>query len=150
MIYITEDENTLDFFHRFAKIKIDGKQYQVSTVNSYKAEGIIQVYLQEYYTNTIEDEGYNPPQQEEIISEGPSIIGDTVVKPYDIVTYQGESLPSGYWEIDNIKKARIINTDDNFEVTIEVVSGKSGNFTLLYKNNNNEEIVSLPIKIISL
>ena len=60
VIFITADENTNQFFSRFAKIKIkdprDNKEktWRVAGVNPYYGDGIIQIFAEEYFENEIE------------------------------------------------------------------------------------------------
>jgi len=55
VVYITKDENTLDYFHRFSKIKIDNKPWITKVVNSSSGEGIIELQIKEDYENELED-----------------------------------------------------------------------------------------------
>ena len=56
MITITKNEETEDFFHRFTKIKVCGKPWKVGAIDCLSTEGIIDVYLEEDFTNSIQDE----------------------------------------------------------------------------------------------
>ena len=153
MMYITEDENTSAFFKRFQELKVDGHNYQVVGTNFYKAEGIIQVYLKEYYKNTIKEEGYVEPTPAPTPTQGCRIEGDTLVYPYDTKTYIVKDAPElGFWSIDNNKKAKIIAiNNEEHSVTIEIITGKSGEINLSYKSNNTEEkLANIAIKINSL
>jgi hypothetical protein len=38
---ITKDENTLEFFHRFAKIEIANEMWEVQAVNKDSGDGVI-------------------------------------------------------------------------------------------------------------
>lgn len=153
MMYITEDENTVSFFKRFQELKVDGRNYQIVGVNSYKAEGIIQVFLKEYYENTIKEQGYIEPTPAPTPTQGCRIEGDTLVYPYDTKTYViKEAQESGFWSIDNEKKAKIIaiNNEEN-SVVVEMITGKSGIINLSYKSNNTEEtLATIAIQIDSL
>ena len=144
MMFVTEDENTSAYFKRFQELKINGHNYQIVGVNSFKAEGIIQVYLKEYYKNTVKDEGYIEPTPAPTPTQGCRIEGDTLIYPYDIKTYTVKEAPElGFWSIDNNKKAKIvaINNEEN-SVTIEIITGKSGKINLSYKSNNTEETLA--------
>lgn len=149
MIYITKDENTIEFFERFKRLKIDGKQYQVSSVDPYSADGVLQVYFQEDFTNTIEDEGYIEPTPITPPNSGPRILGSSVVRPYDTVTFTVDGIEEeGYWEISNPKKAQIISSDSS-SVKLEIITGKSGEFNLNYKIGD-EIVITLLITVSSL
>lgn len=144
MMYITEDENTSAFFKRFQEVKVDGRNYRVAGVNSYKAEGILQVYLNEYYRNTIKDEGYIEPTPAPTPTQGCRIEGDTLVYPYDTKTYLiKDNQEDGFWSIDNEKKAKIVAINNQQgAVMVEFVTGKSGKINLSYKSNDTEEILA--------
>ena len=53
-MYITKDKNTEAFFHRFAKIDINEKPWEVQAIDSISQDGIIIVALKETYENSIE------------------------------------------------------------------------------------------------
>lgn len=146
IMYIPKEEYTLEYLQRFSKIKFGGKNWEVQTVNPYYGEGIIQVCLKENYLNTMEESGgaaeEEKPELGDIYIDGPA-----VVQPYDIVNYKIQGLDGGSWEISN-NKAKIVKNDDN-SIVIEIITGKSGNFDLIYKKENEEDIV-LPITITSL
>lgn len=149
-IYITKNEQTLDFFHRFAEIKIGGKQWEVKAIDTYGGDGIIQVLLGETFTNTIKDEYYEekkPTDQSDI--NIPFIKGLDVVKPYDTVTYSIQNLDvaNGIWKIDN-SKIKIVEQSVE-QITVDIMTGKSGNFTIFYEQNGIDAI-ELPVTIVSL
>ena len=133
-IYITKNEETLQFFHRFSKIKINGKPWEVQAVNEFDADGIIEVYLDEDYQNSIEDaEKGEIPEIEIPDKDSPHIEGDIFVKPYDIVEYKILNAKNGIWSVSN-DKAKIIE-QNNSSVKIEIVTGKSGAFDLIYNRD---------------
>lgn len=148
VIYITKNEETLQFFHRFSKIKFNGKPWEVQAVNEFDADGIIEVYLDEDYQNSIEDaEKEEIPAIEIPDRDSPHIEGNIFVKPYDIAEYKVLNAENGFWTVSN-DKVKIVE-QDSFSVTIEVITGKSGYFDLIY-NRENEENIILSIKIESL
>ena len=50
-IYIKKDENTLNYFHRFTKIKVENLPWEVQTVDSISTPGVIELVLREDYQN---------------------------------------------------------------------------------------------------
>jgi hypothetical protein len=127
-VFITKDELTTEYFHRFKKVKVDGFPYEVQAIDWYCGDGIIELVLLEDYRTTIAEaaEAYEvPPQPQET-----NIEGKTSIRPYDVTTYKIDTQVPGYWKIDN-KKARIIKETPTF-VTIEVMTGKSGEFDISY------------------
>lgn len=147
-IYITKNEETLQFFHRFSKIKFNGKPWEVQAVNEFDADGIIEVYLDEDYQNSIEDaEKGKIPEIKIPDKDSPHIEGNIFVKPYDIVEYKILNAENGTWSVSN-DKAKIIEQNNSY-VKIEIVTGKSGAFDLIY-NRDNEENIVLSVRIESL
>lgn len=144
-MFVTKDEVTTEFFHRFTKIKIDNKQYEVQAVDNISVDGIIEVALKEYYTNDIEDasEQYKKEQmenetQEPIDENAIYINGPKHVNPYDEVHYSIENQSGGTWEVNNNKVHIISQTDITVELMIS--TGRSGKFDLIYKKDNEENI----------
>lgn len=139
ILYIGENEITKQL-SRFDIVQVDGENYQVQVVNRDTAsDGILIVYLKEYFTNTIEEE--NPPQ--EPIVEESEIKGDSTVYPYDIKTYTINSF-GGEWSISN-KNAKILKAEES-EVKIEIISGRSCTFDLIYTVNGTEYILPITVK----
>lgn len=140
-MYITKDENTQSYFQRFNTIKINNKPWEVQAVDDISAKGIIIVLLKEYYTNSIEEAIEQEKQEEkvEIDTTIPHIEGDLVVYPYDIKTYSIQGVSGGIWDINSSKV--VIKEQSETEATIEIVSGRSGEFELRYKRENEEDIV---------
>lgn len=164
IIYITKNEDTLDFFHRFTEIKIDGKPWEVKAIDANSGDGIIEIQLKETFSNSIQDkieeEEASKPSPE-LPEEGqPQIIGDTIVYPFELKEYIIEnSLEEGKWYICETNKnekdewiisnkARIVR-DENEKVEIEIVSSKSSCFNLVYITENNSDVI-LTIEIESL
>jgi len=63
-IYITKTIESNEFFQRFKKCKVLGKNWEVQAVDRYSTDGILIVYLKEDYENKWEDA---PDQVEEDI-----------------------------------------------------------------------------------
>ena len=82
-IYIKNTEKTKEFFKRFTRVKLDGHVWEVQVTDSISVPGIIELEVQEYYDNTIEE-------LPEIIKEDckAQIIGKTIVKQDTIVGYE--------------------------------------------------------------
>lgn len=138
--YLKEDEETTKL-GRFSIIKVDGKNFQVQAVNKDTAsDGIIILYLLEYFSNTIEETFYIE-QEEENLS---LINGPVEVHPFDLITYTAEAMDGGSWALSN-SKAQINKVSGN-TVVIEITSSKKGSFNLTYTQPNGQEI-TLPITI---
>lgn len=151
IIYITKNEDTVDYFYRFKKIKISGKTWEVKTVDPYSADGIIEVCLGEWFENKIEEAAaFEQKEKDENKTKNDKecyIKGPSIVYPFDIKEYKIDGLKGGEWKIENNKKAIIKNVKNNC-VIIEIVTGKSGKFNLTYETL--DQSISLPIEIKSI
>lgn len=147
IVYITKDDNTLSYFHRFSKVKIGGKAWEVKTVDPYSADGIIEICLGEWFENDMQE---NIKKEENKIyknNNNPYIEGSNVVSPFDLCEYSIKNLNGGEWRVSNCNKAKILKSDEN-NVLIEIITGKSGKFDLIYfnKKENKEAILHIDIK----
>ena len=150
LMYITKNEETLDYFHRFTKIEIDGLPWEVQAVDSIATEGIIEVSLKETYKNTIEKE-IKEEEEEIIIPEKKDIYikGFNKTFPYEEYLYEIiGTKDEGVWEISN-NKAKIIGEKNQLQVKIGIITGRSGSFVLRYIREGLDAI-ELPITIESL
>ena len=150
-MYITKNEETEAFLHRFTKIKLNGKPWEVQTVDTLSTSGIIDVYLKEWYQNTIQDEiekENSEKDTEDIDKTLPHIEGDAVVYPFDEKEYQIINAEGGEWIVSNKKKA-IITSQTSQNVKLQIITGKTGEVNLIYKRKNEEDI-TLKIVIKSL
>lgn len=148
LMYITKNEETLDYFHRFTRIEIDELPWEVQAVDAIATEGIIEVSLKETYRNSIEKETEKDkeevqPEKKNIYIEGPN-----TVYPYEEYEYKIRGTDGGIWEIST-NKAKIIGEKTQTIVKIEITSGRSGNFILKY-NKEGLDAIELPITIESL
>lgn len=150
IMYITKNEDTLDYFHRFKQVKIGKNMWEVKTVDPYAADGIIEVCLGEWYNNEFIEEQEKPIESDENVDELqiPRIEGPEIVHPFDIVEYTIVGFNKGQWSISSNKKANFIKSEGNV-ITIEIITGKSGKFDLTYTSEDNQS-VTLPIEIKSL
>lgn len=151
MLTIVKNDETLKFFDRFVKVKIGGKNWKVVATDKFSTEGIIDVYLAEDFTNTIEEEN-PPPIIEPIVPDEtkPYIDGANQVYPYDIKTYllaNANDLENGQWKISNNKKAKII-AQSTEQLKLEII-GNKGEFDIIYKVDGQESL-TLTVKILSI
>lgn len=161
-LYIENNEDTKEFFHRFKKIKIDGKPWEIQVVDSMSNTGILVVQLKEEFSNSTAEtlandkdyiellkiKNYVPlnevEEEEKKETEVPYIDGPAIVYPYDTIKYTIKNkVIDEDWKISDSKKVKIL--DSNAEsVLLEIVTSKTGNFNLSYG------LTSLSIKINSL
>ena len=151
MLTIVKNDETLKFFDRFVKVKIGSKNWKVVATDKFSTEGIIDVYLAEDFTNTIEEENPPPIIDPIVPDETKSYIdGPNQVYPYDIKTYllaNANNLENGQWEISNNKKAKII-AQSTEQLKLEI-TGNKGEFDIIYKVDGQESL-TLTVKILSI
>ena len=156
LLYITSNEETRNFFHRYQKLEIYGRPWEVQVVDPISNNGLIMVALKETFTNSMEAETLEKiPEEESGTDNTPDvpetdageevvpiaqIKGAAVVYPYDKKKYTIENAADGYWIISNEKKA-VITHQTSKTVTIEIVTGRSGEVSLTYRRDNEEDIV---------
>ena len=144
-MYITKDEKTEDFFHRFNIVKINGESWEVQSTDSISSDGIIIVYLKEWYENSIaeakaiEDKELNKQRDDKWKIVEPWIEGPEKVYPYEKKTYTIINASGGNWVIGS-SKAKILYQDEE-SVNLEIVSGRSGNVELKYVRPEEQDIV---------
>lgn len=169
LLYITNNEDTRRFFHRFTKLKIYDKPWEVQVVDPISNEGLIMVTLKEDFNNEMEeaseyhklekiqDKGIITTMPKDPIEEDnefeeeeevPYIEGPAIVYPYDKKKYIINNTAEGSWSIDNERKAIITHQTDKV-VTIEIITGRTGVITLTYTQTNGE-VIPYQIKIASL
>ena len=144
-LMITKNEETLEFFKRFTKIKLDGQTWEVQAVNRMDADGVIEVALKEDFNNTIEEQG-KVPEIIEPETEPTIIQGNINVKPYSKHTYTINGYSGGKWEVNSAKVKILHQTDSDVELYMD--TGRSGEFILSYISGTDK--INLPIKIDSL
>lgn len=151
-MWVTKNEDTEAFFHRFNKIEIKGNPWEICAADFDSTPGLIEVQLKETFRNTIADEkkaeeealkpiNPEPGEEEQTL---PHIVGDTIVYPYDTKTYTIVNLNGGTWKLSN-NKAKITAQTDS-EVTIVITTSKSGSIDLIYNKDENDIIYNITIK----
>lgn len=139
LFYVQKNKDTMNFFKRFQIVKFDGHNWRVAAVDRYSQDGIIEVYMEEYFDNKMEDEKIEPVVIEPDKMH-PYIDGPQIVRPFDTnLVYSIVGTTSGTFVV-NSSKVEIIKTEGN-SCVLEITSGKSGNFDLVYKRDNEEDIV---------
>ena len=146
-MYITKDKNTEEFFHRFTKVEINERPWEVQAVDTISQDGIIIVALKETYENSIEKAVEKEKVDIYVDLTQPYIKGPETVYPYDVVTYYIKNAAGGEFVAEG--SGFKIASQDAEHIKLGIVTGKSGSFTLKYKRLDMEDIV-LPITIGSL
>ena len=105
VMYVTADDNTNEYFKRFQTIKIldprndTNKTWQVVGVDPYYGDGILQIFLDEYFENSIADtvtleNSQNNDQENNIDETSIYISGPTEVKQYSKAYYHRKPFQS--------------------------------------------------------
>lgn len=157
IMYITQNDETLKYFHRFKKVMINGQPWEVQTIDSVSTPGILEIALKETYNNTIEnniEKAVEEAQKKDIIEEknGVYIYGVENVYPYEVHTYELKNyVGGGRWVITNESRKNLVKIkNSNYNsAEIFVITGKSGTFTLSYIENDHA-VAELNINIGSL
>lgn len=140
LIYVTKNEETLDFFKRFQILKIDGHRWRVAATDIFSQGSIIEVYLEEFFDNSLEEEQI---KKEPIIfgEEEPYIDGPQFVEPYqtEIKYSLANNLNATGAFLVSSKKVKIVNSDNN-SCIINVISGKAGEFKIIYREEGKEDL----------
>jgi len=146
VLYITKNEETEDFFHRFQKVAISDRLWEVQMVNDITSDTMLIIYLKETFTNEFEPmynntTDNNDSQEEETEDENneiniePTILGNDTVSPFDNATYTIENAGGGNWILSNTK-AKIVSETEN-SINILIVSAKSGSIEIKYVRDND-------------
>lgn len=135
-IYIKNDENTKEHFKRFTKMKLDGHEWEVQVTDSISVPGIIELEVQEYYDNTIEELPKIQKNPDVSIDPAPAIIGQTLVKPDSIVGYMIDPLyynPEYEWAVKDNPRVEIESVKQDGRICeVKIHAGTVKPFTLQY------------------
>ena len=150
-MYITSNESTNNYFHRFQTIKINDPRYNVEKtwlvvgVDPYYGDGIIQVFLDEYFQNPIEDAIANMQQQSTIENNDqvndliPYIDGPIKVTQYSKAYYSVKNITGGNWFIN--WDGQQYNLNYNYDILpLQIPTGELKSFILIYKKENAEDL----------
>lgn len=136
-VYIKKDDNTLQFFHRFTKIKINGHMWEVQVTDPISVPGILELELQEYYDNKEADlPQVKPSDKNQLIK------GEKIVKQNTSVGYMVDDSiynPSTSWTIAENDRVKIEEVLNNGQICkVKIYEGAVGKFTLMYGTNSME------------
>lgn len=155
---VTKDSKTMNYFTRFKVIKLKNRfldaetgewleeehRWQVVATDKWSHDGVIDVYVNEYADNAMEDAAVSPeiPEQDPTL---PYIDGPRTVEIYQpLVEYVIKNASNGVFVV-NSSKVEIVNSDENTCV-LNILTGKSGEFEILYIQEEQDPI-SLIVQI---
>ena len=161
VMYITADNITNDYFERFKTIKILDprknieKTWQVVGVDPYYGDGIIQIFLDEFFENSIADEvaieNFDKINEEEnpVDETSAYIEGPIEVQQYSKAYYEIHNAENGYWYVNWQGKEIPLNSSLKI-IPLNISVGQVGEtFTLIYRIDEQNNI-TLDVKIIAL
>ena len=142
VMYITADEITNSYFERFKTIKVldprynTEKTWQVVGVDPYYGDGIIQVFLDEFFENSIADAvaaNNNKEDNENPVDKtAPYITGPLEVKQYSKAYYEIHNAENGNWYIEWQGEEESLNSSLKI-IPLNIEIGELGQFTLIYR-----------------
>lgn len=150
VMYITADKNTNEYFERFKTVKVldprydTEKTWQVVGVDPYYGDGILQVFLDEYFENPIADavaaEKLAQTSKEDLIDETAAYIdGPKEVQQYSKAYYEINNAEGGHWHLRWKNEEQDLNSSLKI-IPLNVSIGELGTFTLIYRIQGQEDI----------
>nr|DAF87493.1 MAG TPA: hypothetical protein [Siphoviridae sp. ctnPP24] len=132
-LYIKNDENTRQFFHRFTHIKLAGHTWEVQVTDSITVPGILELEIQEYYDNSIAE---LPSILKDETTPINVISGTTTVKQDTVVGYaiSNEAYdPKIHWEVKNNPRVKVLEEyEDGRMCKVKVYAGAVKTFDICY------------------
>ena len=127
-IYIKKDSRTINFFHRFTKIQIEGHTWEVHVVDELSVPGIIELEIREFYDDPIAD----LPQ---VLPEGcHEILGRESVEQdneYGYMIRKEYVNPLYSWRVENNPRVEIESQEGN-TCNVIVHNGAIKGFKIIY------------------
>ena len=159
VMYITADKTTNNYFERFKTIKIldprynKEKTWQVVGVDPYYGDGIIQVFLDEYFENSIADavaaENSAKTGEENPVDETAAYIdGPTEVQQYSKAYYEIHNAEEGHWYLKWKDEEQDLKSSLKI-IPLNISIGELGTFTLIYRIQGQNDI-TFNVKIVAL
>ena len=151
VMYVTADDVTNGYFERFKTVKVldprydKEKTWQVVGVDPYYGDGIIQVFLDEYFENPIADAAAAAEKESQASSEDPIdetaayIDGPIEVKQYSKAYYSIVNATGGHWYLKWQDKEQDLNSQLKI-IPLNISIGELGIFTLIYRIPEQEDI----------
>lgn len=137
-IFIKLNAQTREFFERFTHIKVDGHIWEVQVTDSISTPGVLELEVQEYYDNPIQEFPEIINETEESI-----IIGETEVKQDTVVGYMVSKenyKRNNKWTVSGNERVRMV--DDNIEdgrmCKVRVHQGAIGSYVISYGDSSLE------------
>jgi len=152
-MYITADETTNDYFERFKTVKILDprknieKTWQVVGVDPYYGDGTLQIFLDEYFENSIADAvaaSENTLVDSPIDETSAYIDGPKTIKQYSKAYYEIKNATNGKWYLRWKDEEQDLNSSSRI-IPLNASIGELGVFTLIYRTE--EKDIELKVEI---
>lgn len=159
VMYITANDTTNSYFERFKTIKVldprynKEKTWQVVGVDPYYGDGILQVFLDEFFENSIADavaaEKIVETGEENPVNEIAAYInGPLEVSQYSKAYYEINNAENGHWYLKWKGQEQDLRSSKKI-IPLNISIGELGTFTLIYRIQGQEDI-TLDVKIVAL
>lgn len=144
VLKVEKNSQTVNFFtrHQVVKIKLtypdietgetieEYHNWKVVATDKYSSDFLIEVYLDEWNDNPMEDAEIDPTPDEPDITQ-PYIDGSRLVHGFDTdLSYSIVGLTSGTWTVNSSKVK--ISSSTSTSCVLEILTGKPTNFILTY------------------
>jgi len=159
MIEIAKNSSTVNYFKRHNIVKMkhtypdvdtgelitEEHNWKVVATDKYSSDTTIQVYLQEYFDNEMEDKQI-PIEEPEPDLMNPNIQGPAIVNAFDQnVNYNVVGVTGGEWIVSDKSKIKILSYT-NDKCVINVLASKAGKVNLYYKTKDKTITKEITIK----
>lgn len=133
-IYVKNVPETVEYFHRFSRFKINGHMWEVQVTDPISVAGILELEIQEYYDNDIAE---LPEIKKDFSSMAEEdIFGEEIVKPDTTVGYLINDTyydPKAEWSIKDNPRVEIEGIyEDGHMCKVHINPGTAHPFTLCY------------------
>ena len=156
---VAKNSKTVKYFSRHQVIKIkltypdaetgeiieETHNWKVVATDKYSSDYLIDVYLDEWNDNEMEDAEIDPTPPEPDITQ-PYIDGPRLVYGYDTdLLYSIVGITNGTWTV-NSNKIKIVEMTDT-SCILEILTGKPTSFKLKYQNKDDGTVVEQEIVV---
>ena len=159
MIEIAKNSSTVNYFKRHNIVKMkhtypdvdtgemitEEHRWKVVATDKYSSDTTIQVYLQEYYDNEMEDKQVQVEEPEQDLMN-PNINGPAIVNAFDQnINYYIVGVKGGQWILEDKTKLKILSQTET-NCFINVLASKAGKTKLFYKTKDKTITKEITIK----
>lgn len=145
-IFIKRDKTTEDYFHRFTKFKMDGRDWEVQAIDTISVPGIIELEVQEAYNNISED-------LPEVKKEDSSSLEISGADNIAAGSKEGYLLVDDLWQDDFVwgvilnDKVFVANISSDMPniCTVQALDEAEGSFTLICGNKQKRYLKKIAI-----